>query len=134
MRYFLTALVLSLPAMLVSQTTNAAPMGVHSTEYALKECRAYLKVSNGEQVNTNDMAIPVYVGSCGGYIRGVYETIMMEEASGKGSRSVCFPNHFPSLDQLVQIFVNYAQANPVNWDKPRITSTYLAFMEAYPCQ
>lgn len=125
---------LSLTALaLFSGATLAEGMGVHTTKYALDECKTYLQMS---ELGVNPNALQaMHFGSCGGYIRGFYEAVMLEKEREIGPPLVCFPEReWPSLDRLAQTYVDFVEQRPDLLEKPRFVSTYLAFSDAYPCE
>jgi len=46
--------------------------------------------------------------------------------------SICYANY--NGTKLRQIFINWAETNPTQWERPSLGGAVAAFQEAWPCQ
>jgi hypothetical protein len=71
------------------------------------------------------------VSHCIGAAEGV-ATLMMMNAKVPDAWRMCAKS-FVSNGQVIQIFLNWAEKNPVKWQLPSGVGFALALAEAYPC-
>jgi len=82
--------------------------------------------------------------ACANYLTGVAEVMAILGAFAKDSKftaseradwariGLCNSNYSP--DQLQQIFINWAEKNQTDWQKPREYGAIRAFTQAWPCK
>lgn len=71
-------------------------------------------------------------GICNGVIRGAIEASVQYREWAPSWSQICVTGR-PDGEQLLRIFLNYARANPKQWDQDEAVLVILAFKEAYPC-
>ena len=68
---------------------------------------------------------------CAGLERGVANMLSSEFLIRPKFR-VCIPKNV-TAGQRIQVFINWAKANPKMWHEPGWSSMVVAFFEAWPC-
>lgn len=70
-------------------------------------------------------------GYCMGLARGVADMMQINCAGGFKQIAADSNNHTTAA--LIQVFVNWARANPTRWEEPASIEMMLAFRKAFPC-
>lgn len=94
----------------------------------LQNCTVAENMLDG-RAGHNDLLV---AGVCNGVIRGAIEASFQYREWAPAWSQICVTGK-PDGEQLLRIFLNYARANPKQWDQDEAVLVILAFKDAYPC-
>jgi hypothetical protein len=120
MRKFICAAVLVV-AMLIGLTARAEE---HKGEKIIGELLERCKNRSGDISQVADQSF------CQGVITGVSRVMML---IGTGKYAMCIRS-FTSYNQMIQAFINWAEANPTRWQDRGTYGVIHALRETWPCK
>jgi hypothetical protein len=98
----------------------------------LRRCERFQQIV---EFRGNEIKIPrdIDAAMCFGYVSGVMDLIYLVDDADKSLLSVCAPEG-TSVEQLVQIFVNFARSRPEKWHEQARLGMMASLWAAFPCR
>jgi Rap1a immunity proteins len=72
--------------------------------------------------------------SCFAYFTAVHQLASLYLDGGKVLNFVCLPNNGPDIAKLIQVFMTYARANPLDRRASAVGEVTNALAHAFPCK
>ena len=80
---------------------------------------------------------PYYVASVHfvqGYLVGAYHYYAVEAAGPDGNKFVCLPNKLPTRNEVIAMFVKWAEAHPQYMKETPVETIFRFLAEKWPCK
>ena len=72
--------------------------------------------------------------ACANYFDGLLSMHQMMVGGGKGTPVFCLPSDGLTLEEVVRVFIKFADDNPTALHEPKNVGALVALEQAYPCQ
>ncbi len=120
-------------ALLLTQAPAQAQTEVeilNSVSGLVSECKTYIQSADSKAGETSPESA-LNAGLCMGYISGYAE--MNSIHSGYSKTKMYCPPSIIQYDNLIRVFLAWAEKHPESLSKPRYIGLTLAMRDAYPC-
>lgn len=118
----------SLATTLIGGASQAEP---HDGNNLLKACRLVVKVSDGEQILSNQQLV---AGYCIGLLEGVRSALTIHKDQLEPVYRICFPYNGITNEQAARIVVKYLDSHPELLNEDPSLLTVYAYRDVYFCK
>ena len=111
----------------------AAPgmaMEVNKTDFEVKTAQDLVDLCT---VSSSDPLYPHAINFCHGYMIGAYHFYEVAAKGKYGAHFVCIPESAPSRNEIIAMFVKWAQDNPQHMKVLPVNAQFRFLEEKWPC-
>ena len=116
--------VLLIPGFAIAGAVTQQDFRVETTEQLLNLCSA----------TPDDPFFNHAMNFCHGYLVGAYHYYEAAHHHREGPQLVCFSDPPPTRSEAINLFIEWARANPQYWQKKPVNTEFRFLSEKYPCK
>ncbi len=121
--YYIFVLVFLMPSFAFAGSVMLEDFKVDTTDQLVKLCTAA----------PDDPFFNHAQNFCHGYAQGAYDYYEAAHAGAKGPKMVCFSEPAPSRNEAINLFIEWAKANPQYGQKTPVNTLFRFLAQKWPC-